>query len=170
MRKPSVTDPHATLLVFFQLGDQAWAIELKWVREVFPAHGVEPLPNASPIAAGMLNIRGEIVPVINGAGLLSAIPESETPRRAGKVLLIHHQGEDLGMVVDLVLQVGAMEIENFTPLNSGREYPWQTMFVKQVVRKGGDQLIPLLDVPFLVEHVTGYREAHDQTYLREDLA
>jgi purine-binding chemotaxis protein CheW len=50
-------------LLVFQLGDLRLALELTVVREVARAVEILPLPGAPPIVEGIIDVRGEIVPV-----------------------------------------------------------------------------------------------------------
>jgi purine-binding chemotaxis protein CheW len=53
---------HVELLVF-ELSGIRYALELRSVREVVPAVFIAPLPDAPPVIEGIIDVRGEIVPV-----------------------------------------------------------------------------------------------------------
>lgn len=42
-----------------------YAVEIRWVREVFTLGHVTPVPNAPPTIAGVTNFRGSIMPVLD---------------------------------------------------------------------------------------------------------
>jgi len=52
-------------LVVFTLGEQRYALKLDAVERVLRAAEISPLPNTPEIVMGVINIRGQIVPVIN---------------------------------------------------------------------------------------------------------
>ncbi len=52
------------LLIFEQSGQQ-YAVRSVIVREVLRAFSAVPLPNAPPIVEGILNVRGEIIPLLD---------------------------------------------------------------------------------------------------------
>jgi len=52
------------LLIFEQSGQQ-YAVRSSVVREVLRAFSAVPLPNAPPIVEGILNVRGEIIPLLD---------------------------------------------------------------------------------------------------------
>jgi purine-binding chemotaxis protein CheW len=56
------------------LGAELYALELTTVREVVPAPVITPLPGAAPALLGVINLRGEVVPVFDTARLLGLEP------------------------------------------------------------------------------------------------
>ncbi len=52
-------------LVIFLLNNQKYALYLSAVKEVLPAMEITPLPQATDIILGLINLRGEIIPVFN---------------------------------------------------------------------------------------------------------
>ena len=72
------------LLIFEQSGQQ-YAVRSVIVREVLRAFSAVPLPNAPPIVEGILNVRGEIIPLLDMRCLLytSSWKADMEPRTAG---------------------------------------------------------------------------------------
>ena len=62
---------HAIVL---SLGEDRYGIELTDVREVVPEPFLTPLPGAPPAVLGVVNLRGEVVPVLDTAALLGLAP------------------------------------------------------------------------------------------------
>jgi purine-binding chemotaxis protein CheW len=52
------------------IGDDRYAVDLTDVREVVPDPALTPLPGAPPAVLGVVNLRGELVPVLDTATLL----------------------------------------------------------------------------------------------------
>ncbi len=52
-------------LVEFLLAGERYAIESSWVREVYPLKDLTPLPGAPPFVPGIINVRGQIVSVVD---------------------------------------------------------------------------------------------------------
>jgi len=50
-------------LLTFHLAQERYALDLEEVRNVLPAVAVTPLPEAPDIIAGVVNVRGQILPV-----------------------------------------------------------------------------------------------------------
>jgi hypothetical protein len=52
------------------VGPERYALALTGIREVVLSPAVEPLPGAPPAVLGVMNLRGEVVPVLDTAVLL----------------------------------------------------------------------------------------------------
>lgn len=93
-------------LIYFNVDNTLWAVGLPWVREIVRPVTMGHLPNSPDYITGMINVRGEIVPVFNGAELL--LKEIETKRTKGKrglVMLFVAEDEIFGLSVNSVNQV-----------------------------------------------------------------
>ena len=51
-------------ILAFSLGGSAYAIDIKWVREVSAVRDLVPLPCTPAFVAGVLNLRGEVITLI----------------------------------------------------------------------------------------------------------
>jgi chemotaxis signal transduction protein len=56
--------------VVLPLGTDNYAVPIGWVREVLAAPAVTRLATAPPVTLGLINVRGEIVPLLDTARLL----------------------------------------------------------------------------------------------------
>lgn len=56
------------------VGEEWYAIDLAVVREVVPAPAVTPLPGAPESVLGVVNLRGEVVPVFDTGTLIGVGP------------------------------------------------------------------------------------------------
>jgi purine-binding chemotaxis protein CheW len=60
--------------VLLPVGDDLYAVPVGWIREVVVASSLFPLVTAPPIVLGLLNLRGQIVPLFDTAALLGLGP------------------------------------------------------------------------------------------------
>lgn len=100
LARPLTPDAEVVVLVLlgFTVAGQAYAIEAGHVREVLAQADVSRLPWAVPTIAGVMNVRGEIVPVAD-TGLVLGVGEAD-PR--GPVVVLDAGGYLLGLRVDSV--------------------------------------------------------------------
>ena len=103
-----------TLLVTgFTLGPAAFGVDARLVQEVVKVGDITPVHGAPDDIAGIRNLRGRIVTVVDMAkhlGLGSVQNASDT-----RVLIMEHLGESFGFLVDSVGDAIALEEENITP-------------------------------------------------------
>ena len=52
-------------LVTFQLGEELYGVNIMDVKEIVKIQSVRPIPNAPYYVEGIINLRGEIIPIIN---------------------------------------------------------------------------------------------------------
>jgi purine-binding chemotaxis protein CheW len=85
------------------IGDHLFGIPIAWTRNVFRIERLTPVPLSGPMIAGVLNLRGRIVTMIDMRARLGL-----QPRRIGErqmAIGIDHLGESYGLMVDSVSDV-----------------------------------------------------------------
>jgi purine-binding chemotaxis protein CheW len=87
--------------VLCRVAGRVVGIELGTVREIIPARRPTRLPGAGTYVAGLVNVRGTIVTVIDLAARLADVPAKGT----GSIVLIEHGAKLVGVAVDEVLDV-----------------------------------------------------------------
>lgn len=93
--------------VVFQIGEQAYGLHITSVREVEKAGRVTPVPGAPPMIHGLINLHGEILPLIDPRPLL-ALPAREGAS-GGYLVVVRNSGEE-GAVAWLVDGLGGMAL------------------------------------------------------------
>ncbi len=154
------------VLILFQIKNQTWCIELEWVREVVNGGIDKPLPNARSMIEGMKNIRGEVIPVVNGTDLvnenhLDDLMDDEGT--GGKILLIEYSGVSFGLSVNTVQGVENIPWPSVDQDNG--EYACNGVrqeFVKTYIGSADNEKIPLLDIKRLSRLMTEREETEKQ--------
>lgn len=91
-------------VIVFESGDRRFALELKYVQEVFTLGHVTPVPLAPPAIRGSANLRGQMVPVISIPSLFGLA--SYTKVLPGTTaLLAHVDGATAALPVRRVIDV-----------------------------------------------------------------
>jgi len=82
-------------------GNAALGIPIEQVREVVRATGLTAVPGAPRIQAGIVNVRGAIVTVLD----LHALRTGERAVTPGSIVLLQHGARSIGLAVDSVQEV-----------------------------------------------------------------
>ena len=82
-------------------GDEVFGIPVAQVREVVRPGGVRPVPGTPPLQAGIVNVRGAIVTVLD----LQALRTGERAVTPGSIVLLQYGARPIGLAVDRVLDV-----------------------------------------------------------------
>ena len=98
----SITESALSQLVVFRLASGTYGIELDAVREIVPFRGATRLPGAPSNVAGLVNVRGSIITVID---LGAQLEDTASAREKSSVMLVEHGGKLVGAAVDEVLDV-----------------------------------------------------------------
>jgi len=88
-------------LLVFRVGTLACAAEVDQVREILPRLPTTRIPGAPPVVAGLVNVRGTLVTVVEGWRALGLPPLSPTPSpeegATGSTLILEMgKGDDAG--------------------------------------------------------------------------
>jgi purine-binding chemotaxis protein CheW len=148
-------------LLVFRVGTLACAAEVDQVREILPRLPTTRIPGAPPVVAGLVNVRGTLVTVVEGLRALAPTETSQpaSSEDAGSTLLLEvapgngskeaaGAGRKLiGFTVDEVLDVLAL---TEATLEDGKGLPGvDPTLVRAVGRRHGELFI-LLDVAALL--------------------
>jgi chemotaxis signal transduction protein len=127
-------------VIVIALGGERFAVELRWVREIFTLGHVTPVPTAPSVIAGATNFRGSIVPVLNGAALVASLGKKATTGR-------HPRAGDSVILLDVEDMRAAVSIERIDAVTTLAAVPGQDNVL--VDREGNEA--QLLDPPSLLQ-------------------
>lgn len=117
-RRRRATDRHTRWLQM-RIGHQDYGVELLKVQEVVRLPALLPLRGAAPAMLGVMNLRGQIVPVLDLGAWLGNAPIACDSR--SRIVVLESTGETLGLLVSAVenvVNVSDSSIE--TPVGAGR--------------------------------------------------
>lgn len=117
-------------LVIFQLNDQKYALPIQETQEIIRMSNITRVPNTKHYVEGIINLRGSIVPVINLNKRLS-LPVAEYGEDT-RIIVVEHNGQKVGMIVDVVLEVGRFSEDEIEPPSVAGD---SVDYLKGVVKK-----------------------------------
>lgn len=107
-------------VVEFILGPEHYGIESRYIREVYPLTEFTPLPCTPAFVLGLVNVRGQILSVIDIKKLFD-LPEKGLTD-LNKVIIVHADRMELGILADGILGVRSIpfqELELALPTLTG---------------------------------------------------
>lgn len=110
--KAQETAPSLELVVFL-LGPESYALRLHEVREIIMVGQITPVPRAPQFVDGVLNLRGEVMPVVDLRTRFGL--ERVEPTSISRILITSLGGVFTGLVVDAVNEVRPVELNRFGP-------------------------------------------------------
>lgn len=102
-------------LLTFILGNETYGVEINKVREILTYPTITPIPDASSWVKGVINLRGEVAPIID---LRIRFNINGDPVYTDKTIVIAVKTEDarmIGLVVDEVSDMENVDLERLYP-------------------------------------------------------
>ena len=114
MNDPSVCAPGGTIaVVSFEVGPLLLGLEITQVREINRQLELTRVPHAPPQVRGVVNLRGEVVTVVDLHRVLG-FPSAELGPQS-RNLMVLHQGEVVGLLVDRVADILELDQGELSP-------------------------------------------------------
>jgi purine-binding chemotaxis protein CheW len=132
--------------VFGSNGD--YGIEINYVTEIIEVQDITPVPNTRAYVKGITNLRGTIVPVID-MRLRFGYEEIEYTDRTC-IIVLSMDGSDIGIIVDEVQEVLAIEEENIQPPPKIGGDAVSKTFIK-AIGISGEEVRQLIDINRIFE-------------------
>ena len=133
--------------ICFQVGDARYALPLGPIVQVLRFENVTPVPMAPGFVEGILNLGGEVVPVINLRSRFGL--ERGEPNRRSRVLVVEQDGVKHGLLVDGVKEI--LELEDASILTSGQPLAGLKAELVAGIAKVRDSLVIILEGGRLLE-------------------
>ncbi|GIX36214.1 MAG: hypothetical protein KatS3mg126_1993 [Lysobacteraceae bacterium] len=130
----------------FHLARQCFAVEVLKIQEVLRVPDIVPVRGADPATLGVMNLRGQIVPVLDLAVRLGFPPTQTT--EGSRVIVLEEGGDPLGVLVASVADVVSVTEKKIEQI-SGTSALNQGELVRGISRREGEIII-LLDASALL--------------------
>ncbi len=141
----------------FFLEGRSYGLPLQHVAEITPSRALNKLPHMPRTVAGILDLRGLVVPVVNLRERM-ALPPMEADK-VGTILVLDLAGAPTGLLVDAVdavLSVPEGDLVPASPILAGLEGAWVQGFIVQ-----GERVITLLDAALMASHGFGHTKGKE---------
>jgi len=120
-KKPEMKKADQSIeVVEFQLAHEKYAIQSAFISEVYPLKELTPVPCTPKFVAGIINVRGKIISVIDIKKFFE-LPEKGITD-LNKVIIIHNGLMEFGILADAVLgasQIPLPDIQTSLPTLTG---------------------------------------------------
>jgi purine-binding chemotaxis protein CheW len=96
-------------LIIFDLGGEEFGVEITKVQEIIRMKEITELPNKSEFMAGIINLRGDIISVID---LRKRFAVKQEDTKQTRIIIVEMDNQDVGLIVDSVSEVLRIEPED----------------------------------------------------------
>lgn len=133
--------------VVFEVAGERYGVTIGQIGEIAKPLDTTPVPRTAEFVVGIGNVRGVVIPIIDLSTRLRLGPSQRT--RDTRVLIVRHNDEQYGLVVDCVFGVSQIAPEDLeeTP---GALPGQRAEFIQALARSEGDIII-VLDLSALLD-------------------
>jgi len=129
----------------FTLGQEAYGIDICYVTEIVGIQPITVVPELPDFIRGIINLRGDIIPVMDARVKFSKEEKEYNDRTC--IIVIDVRDLSIGIIVDAVSEVMSIEEENIVPPpivgGTGRKY------IKSI-GKNNESVILIIDSEMLL--------------------
>ena len=97
--------------IVIKLGDEQYGIDIKYIDNIVRMQQITRVPKVDDYLKGVINIRGEIVPVMS-VRMKMGLSEDEITGKSRIIILKTSEGDLVGIIVDQVNQVLTLDSNN----------------------------------------------------------
>ncbi|OCL26178.1 chemotaxis protein CheW [Orenia metallireducens] len=90
-------------IIVFDIGEEKFGVKITEVHEIIRMKKITELPINSPYIAGIINLRGDIISVIDlrkRFGIDNIVEDDNT-----RIIVVEFEGQNVGLIVDAVSEV-----------------------------------------------------------------
>jgi purine-binding chemotaxis protein CheW len=103
-----------TLVIAFDLAGETYGIESEFVKEIYPLKDFTPLPGVPSYISGIINVRGQILPVVDIKKFFN-LPERGMGELK-RVIILENEQMEFGIVADSVNDTFLIELRDILAL------------------------------------------------------
>jgi purine-binding chemotaxis protein CheW len=85
------------------VGNESYAVKIEDIHEIIKMQAITDLPHSKYYVKGVINLRGKVVPVVSLRNMFGLPDEEHT--KATRIVVVNHQEEAVGIIVDQVNKV-----------------------------------------------------------------
>lgn len=123
-------------------GDQVYAVELLKIREVTLPAPLLPLRGVAAAVCGIMNLRGQVVPVLDLGMHFGGAPVADTPET--RIVILQDRHEVLGLRVSAVDDIVPVDAAGIEDARASQLAPVGDQRIRGIARPGGRVML-LLD-------------------------
>lgn len=126
--------------IVFRIGEQKYGMNLKYIKGIEQNYQIISVPNATEAVEGIMNLRGDVIPVYSLRKRFGLTSRSDSPQKS--MLVTMSSGSMLAYEVDEVVTIEEMKNENVNnmPAVAMNE---ENAFMEKILNINGDIIITI---------------------------
>ena len=145
MEKASDEAMDAVQYIVVKIGNEQYGINIQYIDNIVRNQRITRVPKAQSYYKGVINLRGEIIPVMSIRLKLGLEDDTDKTR----IIIIKVDGATIGVIVDQVKEVVTLESTDIETVARSGSLVGSGYI--SAIGKSNDELISLLDIVALIE-------------------
>ena len=129
----------AVQYIVVRIGNEQYGINIKYIDNIVRNQKITRVPKTQTYYKGVINLRGEIIPVMSIRLKLGLEDDEFTDKT--RIIIVKIEGATIGVIVDQVREVVTLDDDNTEKITSG--------YISSIGKSKGE-LISLLDIVGLI--------------------
>ena len=128
--------------IVIKIGEEQYGIDISYIDNIVRMQSITRVPHVQPYFAGVINIRGEVVPVMS-LRLKMGLEADEYTNKTRIIIVKFESNASIGLIVDEVKEVVTLDERSIDEVI--RDSKVDETYINGI-GKNGDTLISLLDL------------------------
>ena len=124
----------------FDIEEETYGLFLKDAKEIIKTPVITNVPNTADHIIGVINLRGQVVPVVNLKKKLNLAKDEDESFTEKKIVVTNIKDIIIGVLVDNVREVVTLDVDNIEEMTDSRR-GLKEDFIEGVVNYEGDLLV-----------------------------
>ncbi len=137
----SLGNSDSTQYIVIQMGEEQYGIDIKYIENIVRMQNITRVPDVQSYFNGVINLRGEVVPVMSLRRKLGLLDDEIT--NSTRIIIIKLENAPVGVIVDEVKEVVMIDEDEVDSVTTSKKD--ETTYIKGI-GKTNEGLISLLDL------------------------
>ena len=143
-----IAENDAKQYIVVKIGSEQYGIDIGYIDTIVRMQKITRVPKAQVYFKGIINLRGDIVPVMSTRIKMGLDDDVYTSQTRIIILKLEEKGE-IGLIVDEVCEVVTLVVDEIDKPNIDASSTGAELFINGI-GKNGDELISLLEIGAIV--------------------
>lgn len=133
--------------IVVKIGSEQYGININYIDNIVRSEPITRVPKTQTYYKGVINLRGEIIPVMSVRIKLGLEPDVFTDKT--RFIIVKVDGATIGVIVDQVKEVVTLDDNSIEKVNKANNSDAAANYIDSIGKSNGE-LISLLDIVGLI--------------------
>jgi len=155
---PDESEIQNAQILIFKLQSEFFGLEIKYIQRIETSGEITPIPRTPEFILGIINLRGNIVTLIDFARYMSK--NTKSVKNGSHIVILQNELMNLGLIVEMIFDVIYIPIDD---LQEDEDLPatFEKSYIKRVVRLQ-DKVVNIVNAEKIFKEITKLEFTQDE--------